>query len=162
QVVELVVCRFHGGFPDRAFLLLAVAHDAVRLMALAVEARGKRDAYGEAEALSERAGGYFDPRQLEPVRMPLERRAEFAQRRNLMWRIKAGKGKAKIEAGRFVSGGPDDAVPFRPGWISGIMFGDLKIQRRGDVHDRKRPAAMPGSGSMQRDQVVPAHEVGSL
>ena len=42
------------------------------------------------------------------------------------------------------------------------MVGDLEIERRSDVHDRERAASVPGSGRVQGDQVIAAHEIGSI
>ena len=40
QVIELEVARLHGGLPDLAFLLLAVAHDAEDMMIFLVQPSG--------------------------------------------------------------------------------------------------------------------------
>ena len=42
------------------------------------------------------------------------------------------------------------------------MLGDLQVQGRSDVHDGECAARMPGSSSVQRDQVIAAHQVGRL
>ena len=40
EVIELEVARFHRGFPDLAFLLLAVSHDAEDVMIFLVQPGG--------------------------------------------------------------------------------------------------------------------------
>ena len=52
QVIELVAYGLHGGFPDGAFLLLAITHDAEHLVGLAGELARERRADGHAQALS--------------------------------------------------------------------------------------------------------------
>ena len=103
QVIELEVARFHRGFPDLAFLLLAVAHDAEDVVIFLVQLGDERDADGNAQALAERTGGDFNAGQLEPVWMPLIRRIELAQENDVFFRAEAGEGKAEIKAGRFVA-----------------------------------------------------------
>ena len=72
QVIELVMSRFHCGFPDLTFLLLAIAHDAEDLVTLLVEAGGQRHSYGDAQTLAQRSGRSFHTRQLQPMRMTLK------------------------------------------------------------------------------------------
>ena len=52
QVVETVVAGCHRRFPDLPFLLLAITHDAERLISLAIQLGGQRDAYCDTEALA--------------------------------------------------------------------------------------------------------------
>ena len=61
--------RLHRCLPDLAFLLFAVAHDAEIMVIFFVAAAGKRDAYGDAQALAERSSGDFNAWQFEPMRM---------------------------------------------------------------------------------------------
>jgi hypothetical protein len=118
QVVELEVARFHRGFPDLAFLLLAVSHDAEDVVIFLVQLGGQRHADSNAQALAERSGRDFYAGQFEPVRMPLIRRIEFAQQRDVFLRAEAGEGKAQIKAGRFVARRPDDAIAIPASWDS--------------------------------------------
>ena len=162
QVVELEMARFHRSFPDLAFLLLAVSHDAEDVVIFLVQPGGERDANGDAQALAERSGGDFDAGQLEPVRMPLKRRIQLAQERDVFLRAEAGEGEAEIEARRLVSRRPDDAVAVGPVGILGIVIGDAKVERGGDVHDGERAAGVSGGGGAQGGQVVAAHQIGLL
>jgi hypothetical protein len=59
------------GFPDLAFLLFAVTHDAERLVAFAIQLSCERDSDRDAESLAERTGGGFDAGQFQPVRVAL-------------------------------------------------------------------------------------------
>src|SRR5208282_909032 len=92
QIIEMEVAGFHGSFPDLAFLLLAVSHDAEDVVVLLVEFGGLSDAYGNAQALTQRSGGDFYARQLEPVRVPLKRRIELAQKRYVFFGAETGEG----------------------------------------------------------------------
>ena len=96
QIVQLVMAGFHGRFPDGAFLLFAVAHNAKSFVVLVVELDGERDANGNAEPLTERSGGDLNAGQLEPIRMSLIRRPQLAQRDHILDRIEAGEGKAEV------------------------------------------------------------------
>ena len=162
EVVELEMARFHGRFPDLAFLLFAVSHDAEDAMILLVQSRGERHADGDAQALAERSGGNFDARQLEPVRMSLIRRIELAQESDVFLWTKAGEGKAQIKAGRLVARRPDDAVAVGPVGILGIVIGNAKVERGGDVHDGERSAGVSGRGRAQDGEVVAPHQGGLL
>jgi hypothetical protein len=162
QVVELEMAGFHGGFPDLAFLLLAVAHDAEDPVILLVQLSGERDADGDAQALAERSGGDFHARQFEPVRVSLIGRVELAEERDVFFRAEAGEGQAKIETRRLVAGGPDDAIAVGPIGILGIVIGHAQVERGGDVHDGERATSVPGSCGAKGNQVVAAHQVGLL
>ena len=89
------MARFHRGFPDLAFLLLAVSHDAEDIVILLVQLRGQRDAYGYAQTLAERSGGDFNAWQLQPVRMPLIGRIKLAQEHYIFFRTESGEGQAE-------------------------------------------------------------------
>src|SRR5208282_1603125 len=130
-----------------AFLLLAVSHDAEDVVIFLVQPGSKRDADGDAQALAERSGRYFNARQLEPVRMSLIRRIKFAEEGNVFFRAETGKGQPKVKAGRLVARRPDDAIAVGPVGILRIVIGDAKVERRGDVHDRERAAGVSGRGS---------------
>ncbi len=150
---------FHGRFPDLTFLLLAIAHDAECLVLLAVELSRQRNPHCDAQALPQRSRRNFHSRQLEPMRMPLERRPQLAQQHHVIHRAETGKRQAQVQAGRLVSGGPDDAIAVRPRRIPRIMIRHPQIQRRRDVHDRQRSARVPRPRRAQRHQVVAAHQV---
>ncbi len=51
EVIELVMAGFHRGFPDLAFLLLTIAHDAERAIALLVELTRESNPDGNTQAL---------------------------------------------------------------------------------------------------------------
>src|ERR1039458_1705695 len=114
QIVEFEVRCLHGGFPDIAFLLFAVAHDAEHRMLAAVEFAGQGRADRNAEALSQRSAGDFDTRQLQPVRMSLKWRIQLAQSNHVFDGKVSGKGEAQVQRGSFMSGRPNDAVTFLP------------------------------------------------
>ena len=103
KVVEVEVSRFHRSFPDLSFLLFAVAHQAERLVPLAVEFGCQRYTYGDAQALSQRTRRDLDPRQLEPMRVTLVSGAEFAQRHHVLDRTEARDRQSEIQAGSLVS-----------------------------------------------------------
>src|ERR1017187_720067 len=162
QIVEFEVRCLHDRFPDIAFLLLAVAHDAEHRMLAAVEFASQSHADRNAETLSQRSAGDFDARQLQAVRMSLEWRIKLAQSNNVFDGKVSGEGEAKIQSGGFMPGRPDDAIAFVPIRIVGIVVGDLQVQGRNDVHDGERASGMAGAGGAKRNQVIAAHQAGGL
>ena len=127
QVVEMMVRCLHGRFPDLAFLLLAVAHDAEDLVILPVQLARQSQTDGNAQTLPQRSGRDFHARQLQPMRMTLIRRAQLPQKHNILNRAEAGKCQAQVEARRLVPGRPDDAVAVWPVGIFGIMVGHTQV-----------------------------------
>ena len=117
----------HGRFPDLAFLLLAVAHDAEDLVILPVQLARQSQTDGNAQTLPQRSGRDFHARQLQPMRMTLIRRAQLPQKHNILNRAEAGKCQAQVEARRLVPGRPDDAVAVWPVGIFGIMVGHTQV-----------------------------------
>ena len=122
----------------------------------------QRHADGDAQALPQRAARYLDARQLQPVRMPLERRVQLAQRDHVFQRVIAGQAQAEIERGSLVSARPDDAVAVFPVGHVGIVVGDLQVQGGDDLHHGERSAGVSRTGGAQRHQVVAAHQAGGL
>ncbi len=53
EVVEFVVARGHGRFPDVAFLLFTVTHDAKDAVGPAGQLCGQRAAHGDAQSLAQ-------------------------------------------------------------------------------------------------------------
>src|SRR5579871_2293557 len=94
--------------------------------------------------------------------MALKGRTQLAQRDHIFDRAESGKCETDVEAGRFVPSRPDDPVAVGPVGIPGIMSRDLEIERGRDVHDRESPACMSRPGRMQCNQIVAAHQVGSI
>src|SRR5208283_4439894 len=91
QVVELVVRALHHGFPNIAFLLLTIAHDAEDGVLVVVEFAGDGHANGDTKALSQRPTGDFYARQFQPMRMSLEGRIELTQGDNVFYREISGE-----------------------------------------------------------------------
>ena len=60
SVVELVRRREHRGFPDRAFVALAVAHDDEHAVTPTLNASRQGHAEAQRQAVAERAGGRLD------------------------------------------------------------------------------------------------------
>ncbi len=94
QVIEFEMGGFHHGFPDAAFLLLPIAHNAKHSVLFVIEFASERHAHSDAEPLSERTTRDFDARQFQPMRMSLEWRVQFAQRHHIFdWEVSC-EGKA--------------------------------------------------------------------
>ena len=92
--------------------------------------------------------------------MPLEGRSEFAQQRDIFNFAKTSKGKPQVEAWRFMSSRPDNAVAMRPLGVFRIMIRHLQIKSDGNVHDREGAAGMARSCRAERNQIITTHQVG--
>ena len=104
DVVQVEVSGLHRGLPDLALLLFSIAHQTEDFVALAVQLGRQRHAHGNTQALSQRARGDLNPRQPEPVRVALIRRAELAQRHHVVYGTKARKRQSQIQARGLVPG----------------------------------------------------------
>ena len=135
KIVELVVRRGHHGFPDAAFLMFAVAHDAEDAMGFAALSGGESAADGDAESLAERAAGNFHARELQAIGMAFEAGAEAPERNCILERKIAGAAERNVERWGFVTGGPENAVALRPRWICGVMIQHVEVESGGNVHD---------------------------
>ena len=90
EIVELVVRCGHHGFPDAAFLMFAIAHDAEDAMGFDALPGCESAADGDAESLAERAAGNFHARELQAIGMAFEAGAEAAERNCVFERKIAG------------------------------------------------------------------------
>ena len=145
DIVEFVVSRFHGSFPDLSLLLLAIAHNAKDAVREAIEPARERTAYGDAQTLPQRARRTFHARQFQPMRMSLQRRTQASQQSQVQLIEEAGEGQSCIERWSLVSSRPEDAVAVGPGGISRVMFGYVEIQGGSNVHHRKGSACVSGA-----------------
>jgi hypothetical protein len=147
----------HRRFPDLPLLCLAVAHDAVDAGGGAGEPQAERHPERDRESLAERAGGRLDPGQRRAIGMPLEPRAELAEREQLRLRQEAGRGHHSIEGRHAVALGEHDPVAVGPVGASGIDPQAAHEEGRQDVDDRERAARVPGAGVGQHpDDLDPA------
>ncbi len=162
DVVEAIVPGLHRGLPDLAFLLLAVTHQAVDAVVPLVEPRGESAPDGERQALTERAGRRLDAPELQPVRMALVRSVKLPQAHDVLDVEETGHAESDVERGSLVADRPVDAVAIGPLGLLRIVLGDVKVERRRDVHDRQRAARMTRAGRGQRDEVIAAHLVRGL
>ena len=145
QVIQPVMTRLHGRFPDLSFLLLAVPHDAKSAVILPIQFSRQCHAHGQAQALPQRPRRNLHPRQLQPMRMPLVWRRKLAQKRDILHRTKSRKRQPQVKTRCFMSSRPDNAVAIFPIGICGIMLGHAQIERRSDVHNRQRSAGVPAA-----------------
>lgn len=72
-------------------------------------------------------------------------RIELAERLDLIERhlLVAGKMQQRVEQHRAVTGGENEAVAVRPGWIGSVVFQELREQHGGrDIGRAHRQAGM--------------------
>src|SRR6185369_10808334 len=137
--------RRHRGLPHLTFLDLAVAEDAVDARLHVGELLAERQSERDREPLAERPGGGLGTRQRRPIRMTLERRAELAQREQLLLREVAGSRHHGVERGDRVPLREHDAVALRPVRALGIELEPPEVHGREDVDHRERAAGVPGA-----------------
>src|SRR5688572_7139879 len=157
-MVELVVRGEHGGFPDLALLLLAVAHDAVDAPRVSVHAGAERHAAGDGEPLAERSRRDFDPGRVVLARVALEMSLELAEPEQVAERKVAALSHERVDHGRDV---PDGEVPEVPGGVveaRGVDVHLVEEEHRAEVGGRERPAAVPRLGARQEGDDVPPDE----
>ena len=102
EIVELVVDRDIGGFPDRSFGHFAIAEQHVRAVFGADPPRVQRRADRGADPLPERAGRDVDKGQAWR-RMPFQIRVDAAQLQQLLAREQPCFSPGRVEDGRGVS-----------------------------------------------------------
>ena len=162
QPGETEVSRLHHGFPDLAFLVLAVAEDAEDAIRKMGEASRERLSDRDREPLPERSRGELDARQRQTVRVTLEGTAELAQRRDVLQVEVPGGTERHVERRRLVTGRPDHPIARRPAGHLGIVSQHVEVESRGDVHDRQRPAGVSRAGEVQGGERVTTHDLGRV
>src|SRR5262249_28315204 len=91
------------------------------------------------------AGGRLDARQRRAIGMALERRAELAQRDQLLLREVAGPREHGVEGGHRVALREHDTVAVRPVRALGIVAQPPEVEGREDVDHRERSSGMAGA-----------------
>ncbi len=147
QLAELLVPRDRGRLVRDALHHVAVAREHVSAvvddcMARAV-VRGRKESFRDcktdavSEALSERAGGHFDPRQQAALRVtrgvaaPLPEALDLLHRRARI----AGEVEHAVQQHRRMAGGAHEAVSVRPCRVSRVMLQEAVPQH---IRDRRR------------------------
>ena len=135
DVVQTEMAGFHGRFPNLAFLLFSVAHQAKDFVALSVQSCCQRHAYGDAQTLTQRSRGNLNTRQFVPLWVTLEGRTKLAQRNYIVNGAKTREGQSEIEARSLVAGRPNNAVAVWPGRVLWIVVCGMQVKRGGNIHD---------------------------
>jgi hypothetical protein len=166
----VVVRGEHRSLPHLALLQLAIAEQAedggAAVGALArdrgVEPQRERDPVGQREPLAERAGRDLHAGRLASIGMPLQHRAELAQRREPLDREVAGLGKRCVEHGRRVALRQHEAVALGPGRLGRIVPHHAEVQGRDDLHGGQGAAGVTGARSPHHPDDVAAHRTCDL
>ena len=150
QAVDAVVGGGHGGLPDLAFFLLAVAHEhpdgGVGGRLRVAEARGEAHAEAEREAHAERAGRVVHTGGAAADGVALQPRAEAAEGRELLDGEVAELGEQRVLDGRGVALAHDEAVAAGPVGAVGVVIHDAAVERGHDLDGGERAADVAGAG----------------
>ena len=161
EVVEVMVAGEHGRLPDLPLLDLAIAEKGVDAPRPAERLGGEGHAHGGGHALAEAAGGHVDARGVVHVGVPLKTGPDVAQGRELLLGEEAPLGENRVEAGRAVALGEDEAVTPIPRGVGRVDVHLLEVQVGHDVGCGERAAGMSGlRGVRARDDAL-AHLGGS-
>ena len=109
----------HRRLPHLAFLHFAVAQQRIDARRAVLELQAQRHADGDRETLAERAGAGFGPRQVDDMRMALERAAQLAQRQRRRRRRRSRTGRPPRRA-RAPHGPCDSTKRSRAGSADGV------------------------------------------
>ena len=149
DVIELVERAGHGGFPDLAFLNLAISEHAVRAGFAAIEAGNQPHADSEGEALAQGAGGGFEGMDEPDVGVALIDGAEFAEGVELVERRLgiAGLGHDGVEDRGGVTLRENEAIAIGQGGIVRIDAHLIEEELDEDFDRGEGSAGMAGLGS---------------
>ena len=143
EVVEAVLTGAHGGFPDLAFLYLAVAHGAEDTVAHAVLLAGESHADGVGEPLAQGACGHVNAGDVVHLGVAGEVAVHLAEGLEVLDGEEAPEGEGGVERGGAVALGENEAVAFRGPGVCGVeIFHGVEVEDREYVRDGEGPADM--------------------
>ena len=161
EIVQFVLGGEEERFPHFPLLDLAIAEKGVDAPRPAERLGGEGHAHGGGHALAEAAGGHVDARGVVHVGVPLKTGPDVAQGRKLLLGEEAPLGENRVEAGRAVALGEDEAVTPIPRGVGRVDVHLLEVQVGHDVGCGERAAGMSGlRGVRARDDAL-AHLGGS-
>ena len=135
----------HHRFPDLTLGNFAVAQDRIDAVVLARDLAGQRHADGNGDALAQRAGGHIDAGDVFHFHMAGHMAVDAAEHLEILDREEAAQRQRRVNGGRAVALGHDEAVTLRVMRVLGIDVHLGKVQIRQHVHAAHRAARMAGS-----------------
>ena len=153
QVIEFEVAGSHGGFPQLAFGLFAIAHDDVDAIGFLVEPEGERHADTDRQALAERSGDGFDAGNTE-VRMPLQQPVQFLDAPQFFAREITAFAERGVLDERCVTLGQQQAVTIGGMRIAGIRIHHVEIENGHGFSQRCGSAPVAGDADTDHFQHV--------
>src|ERR1017187_9822660 len=162
HVVELVERARHGGFPDLAFLDLAVAQHGVGAARPSVQPCRQAHPQSHRKTFAQRSGGGLQRRYEPHVRVALIYRAELAQR---VQPIERRIGVPRLRHGaiqhrRRVPFGKNKSVPVHPLRVLRLDPHSVEIEFDHNLHGRKRTARVAGLGRANHLNDLPPDPLG--
>ncbi len=154
EAAELEVAGQGAGLVGDPLHHLAVAHDhpgpvvehgkPLAVEALGAHALGDRHADGVGDPLAERAGGHLDAAGQLVLGVPGGLGAELAEVLQLLDRqVVAGEMEQRVEQGRGVAAGEDEAVAVRPVGVFRVVAQEARPEKVGERRLPERRAGVP-------------------
>ena len=163
EVAQVVVGRQHRGLPHLALLQLTVTEQTEHrrigrgCSGSAVQPKRKRQTVGEREPLPERTGGHLHAGDLVRVRVPLQRRAQLAQRGERVAREIARLRERRVQNRRGVALRQYEPVAVRPAGPLRIVSHHAEVQRADDLDGGQGASRVSRSGRRDHLDDVAAH-----
>ncbi len=161
-IVQVIVGSSHHCFPNLTLLELAVSQEDIDpALLLPIQLCRQGHAVGGGKPLTQRAGGHIHPRNIFPVRMPLEAAVDFAKTQQLFRGKEAPFRQGGIIHRRGVALAEHEDISLIPAGLGDIKFHEFKIQGCEYFHCRQGAAGMAGIGCRHHGDNVPAQTSGN-
>ena len=158
EVVQFMMYREHCGFPDLAFLALAVAAEDEGAVGITVQLLAEGYAGCGGKALAEGAGGLEDALDMPYGRMALEVGTELAETAHFLGIEIACAGKDGIVHGGEMPCGEDEGILALglAGPSGGILLHLIEIKGSKDIGTAKGSPRMAGLGGRYHPHYIAA------
>ena len=146
QVVQLVVCGGHAGFPDQAFLAFTVADHGIDTALASDMLRAKRHADCDRNPLPQGTGGSVNTGTLFGVRMALQDPVKLTEMIEFFLSEIAAFAERPVKRRSCVALGEDKAVALGHFVVFGIHIHHVKIQSHQRIGTGQGSARMTRPG----------------
>ena len=127
EVIELVVCAEHSGFPNLTFLGFAVADDGVNAVSVTGDLCGESHARCGGNAETERTGGHINAGGVLHIGVTLKEAVDLTESGEVFLREVAFFRESRIESGSGVTLGENEAVTVSLFGVGGIHAFDAAV-----------------------------------
>lgn len=145
EVVDLVVGGGRRGLPGLPLVAVAVAEQAVHVVAATVHAPGEGLAQAEGEAHPQGPRRHLHAGRYPYHVVPLQAAAQLAEGQQFIGGEVAGLGQHSVHRRRGVPLAHDEAVAVRPGGVVGVVPEDAEVEGGEDVSAGEGAARVAGA-----------------